>query len=102
MIHRRGGTLYRLVFLETPDDLKAESLGQHWVMDPYQIYQFIEGGDFRLNGEHRNLHEYLIVAKVKAGAISIPATIGDYWNEQEVYLKNPSDAIVDYTLKEYK
>lgn len=99
-IYLHGGKLYRLVFLSSIGELNTTNLGHHWVMHPSQIAYFIEGGDFRLNADHRDHHEYLITATVRKGGVSIPSGIEGYWEEQEVYLKDMS-AVVDYTIRPY-
>ena len=32
-LYNNGGQIYRLVFLDNPDDLREDDLGKHWIMD---------------------------------------------------------------------
>lgn len=85
-LNKKGGKVYRLVWLKSKDNLK-KNLGKHWVMDIGVFDRFYHGIK---NGED-GYKPYLITAKIEPNQIDIEDSINTFIQlpqENEVNLKN--------------
>lgn len=99
-LHEKGGYVFRLVFLNSPDDLNAGVLGNDWTTDESQIVDYID--KFRdAHNADGGKSAYVITAKIKPRSISVPAdVVAGEPTEWEVNLTSYS-AIINYKLHRY-
>jgi len=84
-LNKKGGKVYRLVWLKTKDKLK-KNLGVHWVMDVGVFDRFYNG----IKHEEDGYKPYLIIGKIEPGQIDIESSISQFTQipqENEVNLK---------------
>lgn len=90
-LYNNGGQIYRLVFLDNPDDLRDDDLGKHWIMDTGVLDRFQEG----LLGTAEGETPYLITANIEPKQIDIEESLNSFIAlplENEINLKyNPTD-----------
>ena len=90
-LYNNGGEIYRLVFLDNPDDLREDDLGKHWLMDTAVLDRFQEG----LLGTAKGETPYLITANIEPKQIDIEESLSSFIAlplENEINLKyNPTD-----------
>jgi hypothetical protein len=97
-LQARGGTVFRVVFLDNPEDFNPDQLGEHWTVDESQIVDYIDSIYADQNGEGG---AYLIQASIKPRSITVPAgVVSGQPTEWEINLTSES-AIIDYRIDEY-
>lgn len=100
-LHTHGGSIYRIIFAPSSEEIDASNFGQHWTHSTSIVDQYIEGQTFSRNPEYGEMRPYLVTATINPNVVTLDGVNWvAYPEEQEVGIKDMS-GIADYYITEY-
>ena len=100
-LHTRGGTIYRIIFAPSQEEIDTKVFGDHWTHSTSIIDHYIDGTTFSRNPEYGEMRPFLITATIAPNVVSDDGNWVAYPEEQEIGIKS-MDGIVDYVITEYR
>lgn len=88
-IVEKGGTIYRIVFLEKFEDLNRTDLGSHWTVDHDVISDYIEGVEGRHHSAGKDVYVELTARTPPNNIDNTSVDVRGNPEEKEVNIINP-------------
>jgi hypothetical protein len=87
-LHLKGGYVYRIMFMESIDDIDTTDLGMHWTSSAKNLKDYAENLNMTFNKHNQN--SYVLEARVGPKNIDAKnADLGADPGERELTIKNP-------------
>lgn len=96
---KNGGKVYRVIFADSPEEIRLTDLGHHWTTESYNIDEYLDNLWSNYGSGKKNA--YVVVANVGSNNITNKdVDVSGNPEEKEVNIINPNQA--KYEVYQYK